>query len=255
MTNLNKLLEKKQAESKGKPDLSLPTTRIENILTTVKEISLTNIKEDLNQPRKEYAKEKITALAESIKTKGLIQPIIVKTYGKDYLIIAGHRRYKAYKELGKEFIPCIVKEENLSDNDLTELALIENLQREDLNTLEIAESIYSLKELRNISQKEIATVTGYSEGNISKYIQLFDAIKDKPERKDKILNQRLGMEKAYHYFCVEEKRKKKNKKTATESKTFIVEVKNINHKREIERAIKQAEIVLSELKGLLKNAK
>jgi len=251
MTNLNKLLEKKQAESKGKPDISLPTGRVENIITTVKDISLSHIQEDLNQPRKEYAKEKITALAESIKDKGLIQPIIVKPHGKDYLIIAGHRRYKAYKELGKEFIPCIVKDERLTDNDLTELALIENLQREDLNTLEIAESIYKLRDLKNINQKTIAIVTGYSEGNISKYIQVFEAVKDNPERKEKL--KEYGFKKAYHYFCEKTKRVKKHKATA-ETKEYLIEVKNIKHKREIERAIEQAETVLAELKGMLKNA-
>lgn len=249
MTDLNKLLAQKQIERKGKPDLSLPTENPDSILNTVKEISLTAINEDINQPRKDFNPEKITALAESIKEKGLIQPIIVKQSGKGYLIVAGHRRYKAFKQLGKETIPCIIRDEVLSEVDLTEIALIENLQRDDLNTLEVAESIYHLKKIRDIKQREIAVITGYSEGNISKYIQLFEIVKDDDKKKQRVIT--VGFKRAYLHFCTESERKEKEKKKAR-GQTLLVEIKDNASRQEIEQAIKKTENFLAYLQGKLK---
>lgn len=250
MADLNKLLAKKQSEQKGKPDLSLPTEIPVNILNTVKEISLTQINEDINQPRKDYNPEKITALAESIKEKGLIQPIIVKQSGKNYLIVAGHRRFKAFKQLGREKIPCIVKDEVLSEVDLTEIALIENLQRDDLNTLEVAESIYHLKKIRDIKQKEIAVITGYSEGNISKYIQLFEIVKDDEKKKEKVIT--VGFQKAYLHYCTEKEKKDREKKKLS-GQTLLIEITDETNRQELEQAIKRTEKFLAYLKEKLGN--
>jgi len=248
MADLNRLLEQKQSERKGKPDLSIPPETPESIINTVKEIGLSQINEDINQPRKDYNPEKITALAESIKEKGLIQPIIVKQSGKGYLIVAGHRRYKAFKQLGRETIPCIVKDEVLSEVDLTEIALIENLQRDDLNTLEVAESIYHLKKIRDIKQKEIAIITGYSEGNISKYIQLFQVVKDDEKKKQRVIT--IGFQKSYLHYCTDSEKKAKEKKRRA-GKSFLIEIKDETNRFELEQAIKRTERFLAYLKGKL----
>ena len=243
---INKLLEKKKKETKGQIDKTLPKERVENILTTVKELALKRIKEDENQPRKTYDEEKIESLAESIKEKGLLQPIIVKIQGNSYLIIAGHRRYRAYKYLEKDTIPCIVKESMVTKDDLFELALLENLQREDLNTLEIAESLDQLKKLKNISQKEISIITGYSKGTVSKYIQLYAKIKDDPEKKEKI--KQLGFEKGYNKFCVI---KKKDPEKTSKGKKLSIQIINENNEEEIKQAINKVKDYLKYLKTLL----
>lgn len=252
MADLNKLLAKKQSDNKGKTDKSIPVENAESILNTVREIDISLIVEDEKQPRKEYNAEKITALAESVEEKGLIQPIIVKQDGKKYLIVAGHRRYRAFKQLGKTAIPCIVKTELMTDSDLTELALIENLQREDLNTLEIAESIYQLKQIRSIKQQEIATITGYSEGNISKYIQLFNAVKDDSRKQKTVISK--GFKRSYNLFCADKNRTEERARAKAKTATLLITVKDITNRKELEAGIKQTSEFLAYLQGLLANS-
>ena len=103
-------------------------------IAKVVEIELKHIRLNENQPREHYDDEAIEALAKSIEIEGLIQPIIVNQAGTRFIIIAGHRRYKAYEKLKKTTIPCIVQIQNRDYQDYTKLSLIENLQREDLNT-------------------------------------------------------------------------------------------------------------------------
>jgi len=250
MADLNKLLAKKQSEKKGKVDKSIPAIDTDTILNTVRDIDISLITEDENQPRKEYNPEKITALAESVKEKGLIQPIIVKQDGKKYLIVAGHRRFRAFKLLEKKTIPCIVKEELMTESDLTELALIENLQREDLNALEIAQSIYQLKQIRDIKQKEIATITGYSEGNISKYIQLYGAVKDDDRKQKKVIS--VGFKRGYNLYCADKNRSAEKEKAKAKTATLLITVKDINSRAEVEAGIKKTQEFLAYLQGLLK---
>jgi ParB family chromosome partitioning protein len=102
------------------------------------EIPLTEIRSNPYQPRKEFDEQSLREFAESIKEHGVIQPIIVKKSIKGYEIIAGERRTRASKMAGKETIPAIIRE--FTDQEMMEIALIENIQREDLNPIEEAEA-------------------------------------------------------------------------------------------------------------------
>ncbi|MDR3281576.1 MAG: ParB/RepB/Spo0J family partition protein [Endomicrobium sp.] len=254
MTNLDKLLEKKQIKNKSNKVNKFAQNYVPNVLTTVLEIPIEKIQEDINQPRKDYNTSKITSLAKTIKEKGLIQPIIVKPQGENYLIIAGHRRFMACKELGKSHIACIIRNDSLTESNLKELAMIENLQRDDLTILEIAESIYYFKESKNMSQREISVITGYSEGNISKYISLYSVIKDNLIEQGNIIRQKMGVERAYNHYCKHTSIKARSTTTYT-SLNSVIKVDNTHHRRCIERAIEKTEHITKELRNLLENLK
>ena len=122
------------------------------------------------QPRKKFDIEKLRELKDSIKEKGIIQPIIVRTAGDGFEIIAGERRFKAVKDLGYREIPAIVKEVN--DADSLELSLIENIQREELNPVEEASAYKDLLEKFNFSQDEISKAVGKDKSTISNTLRL-----------------------------------------------------------------------------------
>ncbi|MBW8382079.1 MAG: ParB/RepB/Spo0J family partition protein, partial [Youngiibacter sp.] len=102
----------------------------------VDSIDINKIKPNKEQPRKYFDEEKIYMLSESIKEHGMIQPIIVKKEGEDYRIIAGERRWRAARKAGLKEIPVIMMD--LSEKDVLEISLIENIQRQDLNPMEEA---------------------------------------------------------------------------------------------------------------------
>lgn len=134
------------------------------------EIPLTEIRSNPYQPRKEFDEKTLSEFAESIKEHGVIQPIIVKKSIKGYEIIAGERRTRASKMAGKETIPAIVRD--LSDEDMMEIALIENIQREDLNPIEEAEAFSKIIETSNITQEEAARKFGKSRSYITNILGL-----------------------------------------------------------------------------------
>lgn len=134
------------------------------------EIPLTEIRSNPYQPRKEFDEKSLSEFAESIKEHGVIQPIIVKKSIKGYEIIAGERRTRASKMAGKETIPAIVRD--LSDEDMMEIALIENIQREDLNPIEEAEAFSKIIETSNITQEEAARKFGKSRSYITNILGL-----------------------------------------------------------------------------------
>jgi ParB family chromosome partitioning protein len=124
-----------------------------------------------NQPRKIFDQEKINELSQSIKQKGLILPILVKKIDeKNYQIIAGERRWRASQKAGLHNVPVIIK--NLDDKEILEIALIENMQREDLNPIEEAEGITRLQEEYQYTQEELAKILGKSRPQISNTIRL-----------------------------------------------------------------------------------
>lgn len=122
------------------------------------------------QPRKQFDNSKLEELKDSIKEKGIIQPIIVRAVGDGYELIAGERRFRAVKELGYEDIPAIVKD--VSDADSLELSLIENIQREELNAVEEARAYKELMEKFNFSQGEISKAVGKNISTISNSLRL-----------------------------------------------------------------------------------
>lgn len=123
-----------------------------------------------NQPRKQFDPTELQSLAESIKMKGVIQPILVTLKGSLYQIIAGERRFRAAKLAGLDAIPALV--ENFSDEEVLEIALLENLQRQDLNPIEEAAALQRLIQERSYSQEDLAKRLGKSRPYVSNALRL-----------------------------------------------------------------------------------
>lgn len=129
------------------------------------------------QPRKQFDEEKIKVLSDSIKNYGVLQPIVVKKDENDkYMIIAGERRFRASKLANKSKIPAIIKDIDMKD--IMEIALIENLQREDLNSIEEALAYKSLIEHYNVTQEEISEAVGKSRPHITNTLRLLNLGQD-----------------------------------------------------------------------------
>ena len=136
----------------------------------VVELNITEIEPMLNQPRKIFDKEKLDELTESIKENGVIQPILVVKDDNGYTIVAGERRWRAAKNAGLKEIPAIIKD--YTDGKKKQVALIENIQREDLNIIEIARAIKELMEIDGYTQSEVAKITVKSLPTISNIMRL-----------------------------------------------------------------------------------
>ncbi len=136
----------------------------------VMEVKITEVMPNKNQPRKSFDEEKLEALSDSIKEHGIIQPIIVTKKGDLYTIVAGERRWRAAKKAGIKKIPVIVRE--YDDVTTAEIALIENLQREDLNPIEEALGYRALMDEYNFTQEEISTKLGKSRSAIANSVRL-----------------------------------------------------------------------------------
>lgn len=146
----------------------------------LKELKISDISPDPEQPRRHFDKEKLEELASSIKIHGVLQPIVVVRKNSKFLIVAGERRYRASKLAGLERVPAVVRE--LSDQNRLELSLIENIQRDNLNVLEMAEAYLKLREQFNLTAKEIGErVGGRSESavlNTLRLLKLPQIVKD-----------------------------------------------------------------------------
>jgi len=123
-----------------------------------------------NQPRKQFNEQKLQELADSIREKGIIQPIIVNKTEKGFEIIAGERRFRAAKLLDFKKIPVIIR--NLSKNEAMEVAIIENIQREDLNPIEEAEAYRHLSETYSLTQEDIAKRVGKDRSTVANLIRI-----------------------------------------------------------------------------------
>ena len=134
------------------------------------ELRINDIEPNKEQPRKHFKQEKLEALAESIIQHGVIQPIIVKKEDEGYNIIAGERRWRAAKLAGLRTIPSIIKD--ISSRETMEIALIENLQREDLNPIEEAEAYQKLMEEHGLTQEALSKVVGKSRAAIANSVRL-----------------------------------------------------------------------------------
>lgn len=128
------------------------------------------IKPNAQQPRKFFAEEKLQELAQSLKQVGLLQPIIVVENGKEYEIVAGERRWRAAQLASLSEIPCIVRQ--LAETEITELSLIENIQRENLNALEEAQTYEKLQQLFAYTQEQLAEKMGKSRPHIANMLRL-----------------------------------------------------------------------------------
>ncbi len=136
-------------------------------------ISISQLKPNKNQPRKNFNQKELNELAQSIKSQGLLQPIIVRSLKEgNYEIIAGERRWRAAQSVGIHEVDCVIKK--FEDNKLFEAALIENIQREDLNVIEEAKAYKQILEEKNITNEEIAKITGKSSSHVSNILRLLE---------------------------------------------------------------------------------
>ncbi|MDP3012679.1 MAG: ParB/RepB/Spo0J family partition protein, partial [Candidatus Subteraquimicrobiales bacterium] len=138
----------------------------------IEEILIDNIIPNPNQPRKHFDPQAFEELVSSIKEFGLIQPIVVRTKENNFEIIAGERRWRAAKEAGLATIPAIIR--NSTDTESLEMALIENIQRENLNAVEEATAYHQLIEDFDLTQGELASKLGKSRAAIANTLRLLD---------------------------------------------------------------------------------
>ncbi len=136
----------------------------------VTEVKLTEVMPNKKQPREVFNEEALIALSDSIKEYGIIQPIVVNKTNNGYIIVAGERRWRAAKKAGLKTIPVIIRE--LDDRAAAEIALVENLQREDLNPLEVAEGYRSLMDEYGLTQEEISSRLGKSRSAVANSVRL-----------------------------------------------------------------------------------
>ena len=152
------------------------------------ELNLNDLRPNPYQPRKVFNDEALTELSESIKEHGVFQPIIVKKSIKGYEIIAGERRVRASKMAGLTKIPAIIR--NLDDEQMMEIALLENLQRENLSSIEEATAYKTMIEQLNLTQEELSKKVGKSRSHITNILGLLRLPK---EVQDMVANNKISM--------------------------------------------------------------
>lgn len=168
-------IKKSALGSKGRGLNALINSEVDNfgmVSGSVVEIDINKIEPNHNQPRKRFEESALEALADSIKECGVIQPVILKKKDDYYELIAGERRWRASKIAGLKKIPAIIKE--YDDETLFEVALIENLQREDLNAIEEANGYKRLSEEFNLSQEQIAKKVAKSRSAVANSMRLLN---------------------------------------------------------------------------------
>ncbi len=138
---------------------------------TIRNLEISQIKPSQYQPRRTFAPDQLTELAQSLAKNGLLQPIVVRQVGaQQYEIIAGERRFRAAQQLKWTTIPALVR--NYSDQQSASLALIENLQRQDLNPIEEARAYKKLAAMNNLRQEDLAAQLGKSQSYIANKLRL-----------------------------------------------------------------------------------
>lgn len=160
------------AKAQARPDTSVSNVKG----LTLRDIPITDVKPNKDQPRKSFTAEAIQELADSIDSRGLLQPIVVMVDASQrgkYIIIAGERRYRACKLLGKNTIHAIVKAD-VSESDRLELALIENIQRNDLTPLEVANAYAHLMDKFSYTQAEVAAIVGKNRSSVANTLRLLN---------------------------------------------------------------------------------
>ena len=192
-------------------------------------VEIGKIKTNPNQPRKHFDEEGLNELAASIKIHGVIQPIVLNDNGDGtYLIIAGERRYRASKIAGLKEVPAIIK--NYTDKQVKEIAIIENLQREDLNPVEAARAIKQLMEEYKLTQEAVAERIGKSRSNIANTLRLLTLY---PEVLDMIEKGSLSAGHARALVVVDDH--------MSQIKLANQAVKDKWNVRDLERAVKRAQ--------------
>ena len=135
-------------------------------------VSPDDLRENPQQPRKDFPLTELEALKTSVARDGLLQPLLARMDGKGYQLVAGERRLRAARELGLDKVPIILSE--IADEKLLELALVENLHRDDLNPIELGEAYRGLLKIKSCTQEQLAEQLGLSRSAVSNMIRLLD---------------------------------------------------------------------------------
>ena len=167
---LGALLSQYDREIEPEKKQQAQTENSTNINGAQTELEIGKIYPNPNQPRKNFNQKALEELADSIRVHGLIQPIIVNESGDKYMIIAGERRWRACQMAGLTTVPAIIKK--YTEKQVSEIAIIENLQREDLNPVEVARGIKKLMEEYQLTQEKVAERLGKSRSEIANYNRL-----------------------------------------------------------------------------------
>lgn len=213
----------------------------------IEKLKITEVEPNRNQPRKNFDEEALDELAESIKRYGVIQPIIVVKKEDYYEIVAGERRWRASKKAGLKEIPAIVRVSDERKNK--EIALIENVQREDLNAYEKALGIKELMDEYGLTQQEVAEILGKSRSGIANTVRILNL----DERVLELVKEgKLQEGHARTLLAIEDKDKqykmaiKMIENGATTVRDFE---KNINHKKDEKKKDKKYEAILADIEN------
>lgn len=164
-------------------------------------ISVSEIEPNPYQPRERFSNEGIKELSDSIASKGLIQPIVVRKHNGKFQVVVGERRLRAVKILGWKYVDVVVVD--VEDKDLLQMALIENLQREDINPVEMARAYRRLSEEFGMKQEEIAEVVGKNRATVANVMRI---LKLPDEVQELIEEGRIGLSQAKELLTIDDKR-------------------------------------------------
>ncbi len=193
------------------------------VIDKVVELNMAEVEPMLNQPRKVFDKKKLQELADSVKEHGVIQPILVVKDDAGYKIVAGERRWRAAKIVGLKKIPAIVKD--YTDSKKKQVALIENIQREDLNIMEVASALKELMEIDEYTVSDVAKVTGKSQSSVSNIIRL---LKLAPEVQKYVLEGQLVEGQARALLAIDDQEEQvRIAKKVIEKKLTVREVEKL----------------------------
>ncbi len=224
----------------------------------IKELPVNEIRPNPYQPRKTFNQEALDELAESIKNYGVFQPIIVKKSIKGYDLVAGERRLRASKLAGLETIPAIIKD--FSDSQMREIALLENLQRENLTAIELAWAYKGIIDSLHIKQEELAEKIGKSRSHVTNTLGLLRLPNDV---QDMILDNKISMGHArvlskmedenqieeFAHKIIDDNMSVRDLENMTSTNTDIKKKIPINRKRIVETNFKYVENELKEVLG------
>lgn len=168
--NVEKVETVKKEEPIVKAKQTSVSVKTANENNGVCEIDISLIDRNQNQPRKNFDEKALKELAHSIKQHGVIQPLVLRRIGERYQIVAGERRFRASKMAGLKKVPAVVKE--FTEREVSEIAIIENLQREDLNPIESAKAIQSLIDNYELTQETVADRIGKSRSAVANTLRL-----------------------------------------------------------------------------------
>lgn len=207
-------------------------------LDKVVDLKMAEIEPMLNQPRKVFNKKSLEELANSIKEHGVIQPILVIKNEKGYAIVSGERRWRAAKMIGLTKVPAIVKD--YTDSKKKQVALIENIQREDLNIMEIAVALKELMEIEEYSISDVSRVTGKNQSTVSNIIRLLKLSQDVQQL---VLEGKLVEGQARALLVIEDKAEQlKIAKKIIEKKLTVREVERIIYNEDNKYNVKKKKV-------------